>query len=150
MNLSTSEPPHPAADDENAFRLVLKAWFKDGQLTSAAFHTRSPANPKYVAISLFIKERLAGQDGDVLHVERFASRGRARLAVRHIRSASHVSGGVKQPIGFDLLMTGTADPPLDPYGVAHAELQGPTQRPSAARAMAVAFNQYGYLERTPV
>ena len=127
----------------------MGAWVDDGQLTSAAFRTGDPASPRYASVSLFVEERLDGQDGEVLHVGRFAAHGRARLAVRHIRSAGRASGGTEERMGFDLLMTGTADPPLDAFDAAHAELQGPTRGRAAARALAVAFNRHGRLERAP-
>ncbi len=139
--------PLAASDDEHALRLLLSDWVKDGRITSAAFHTRSPQNRKYVPVSLFLEERLPRRDGNALHVGRFASHGRARLAVRYIRSASRVVDGVEQPLGFDLLMNGSADPPLEAFGAAHANLGGPTHRPAAARALAEAFNQHGELEK---
>ena len=135
-----------ARDDEHALRLVLGIWVKDGRLTSAAFNTRGPKSPKYVPVSLFIEERLPGSNGDLLHVGDFSSRRRARLSVGMIRSASYVANGVEVPAGFDLLLDGTADPPLEGFGAAHAQLQGPTHRTAAARALAEAFNQHGQLD----
>ena len=145
---SGPEPP-VATDDEHALRLLLDVWVKDGRITSAAFHTRSPRNPKYVPVSLFLKERIPDQDGNALHVERFASHGRARLVVERIRSLSRAVDGVEQPLEFDLLVNGSADPPLDAFGAAHANLVGPTHRPAAAKALAEAFNQHGVLEKAP-
>ena len=84
-----------ARDDENALRLVLGIWVNDGRLTSAAFITRGPTSPNYVPISLFIEERLPGSNGDLLHAGDFSSRGRARLSVGMIRSASYVANGVE-------------------------------------------------------
>ena len=138
-----------ARDDEHALRLVLDIWVNNGRLTSAAFQTRGPKSPKYVAISLFIEERLPGSNGDLLHVGAFSSRRRARLSVGMIRSASYVANGVEVLAGFDLLLDGTADSPLEAFGAAHAQLQGPTQRPAAAKALAEAFNQRGQLGRAP-
>ena len=150
MTAPAGEPALPAArDDEHALRLLLDVWVRDGRITSAAFHTRSPQNPKYVPVSLFLKERLPGQDGNALHVERFVSHGRARLAVERIRSASRVVDGIEQPLGFDLLLNGSAEPPLDAFGAAHANLVGPTHRPAAAKALAEAFNQHGEMEKVP-
>ena len=142
-------PPPPARDDEHALRLLVGDWFKDGRVTSAAFRTRGRQSPKYTAVSLFIKERLAGQDGRVLHVGRFASLGRSRLAVRHIRSLRYDSDGVSRPAGLDVVMTAAAAPPLDAFGEAHGELRGPTQREAVAKALANAFNQQGRLEKAP-
>lgn len=138
-----------ARDDEHALRLVLEVWLKDGKLTSAAFKTRGVTSPNYIPVSLFIEERLPGSNGDLLHVGAFSSSRRARLLVGMIRSASYVADGVERLAGFDLLLDGTADPPLEAFGAAHAQLQGPTQRPAAARALAEAFNQHGQLERAP-
>ena len=138
-----------ARDDEHALRLVLGIWVNDGRLTSAAFNTRGPTSPNYVPISLFIEERLPGSNGDLLHAGDFSSRGRARLSVGMIRSASYVANGVEVLARFDLLLDGTADPPLEAFGAAHAQLQGPTQRPAAAKALAEAFNQHGQLEEAP-
>lgn len=150
MTSLPDEPAPPAAaDDEHALRLLMSAWVKDGKITSAAFQTRGPQSDNYAPISMFIRERLPDQNGRVLHVDRFASFGRARLAVRNIRSASVVVDGVKQTIGFDLLMTGSATPPLTDFGAAHAHLRGPTHRRPTARALAVAFNAHGHLERAP-
>ena len=142
-------PPPPARDDEHALRLLLEHWFKDGRVTGAAFHTRGTQSPKHAAVSLFIEERLPGQDGSALHAGRFASRGRARLAVRHIRSVGRSTGGVIEPAGLDVVMTGTADPPLDAFGAAHGELRGPTNQRAVAKALANAFNQQGRLEKAP-
>ena len=139
----------PARDDEHALRMLVSDWLRDGRITSAAFHTRHPTNPRYVSVSLFVDERLPDQDGNRLHLGRFASYGRARLAVGYIRSASRVVDGVDQVIGFDLLMTGSAEPPLEQFGTAHADLRGPTHRTAAARALALAFNQHGHLEKVP-
>ena len=149
----TTAPPNgaepPAADDEHALRLVLDVWLKDGELTSAAFQTRGPNSPRYVPVSLFVEERLPDGDGARLHTGRFASHGRARLRVGHIRTVSYMAGDGERHPGFDLLMTGTAEPPLEDFGKAHADLQGPTHRPPAARALAVAFNERGQIEKAP-
>lgn len=139
----------PARDDEHALRLVVRDWFKDGKLTSAAFHTRSRSSPRYVSISMFVEERLPGADGSVLHAGRFANRDRVRLDVGSIRSVTYMSGGTETPAGFDLLMDGHAESPLEAYSEAHAELQGPTPIRTAARALARAFDLHGQLEKAP-
>lgn len=139
----------PARDDEHALRLLISAWMKDGRITSAAFHTRSPGNARYVPVSLFLEERLPGEDGSSLHIDRFASHGRVRLQVAHIRSASRVIEGVERPLGFDLQVNGQADQPLEAFADAHANLTGPTHRPAAAKALAEAFNRDGSLEKEP-
>lgn len=138
-----------ARDDEHALRLLKDDWVSNGRITSAAFHTRGKQSPKYVQVSLFLKERLPSHDGSALHIGRFTSWGRARLAVGRIRRASRVVDGIEQPLEFDLAMTGSAGPPLDAFGAAHANLVGPTQRGSAATALAEAFNQHGEVEKVP-
>ena len=142
-------PPPRAGDDEHALRLLVRDWFRDGRVTSAAFRTPGRQGESRTAISIFIEERLPGRDGGALHVGRFASRGRARLAVRHIRSVTRSTGGVIEPAGLDVVMTGTAGPPLAAFGAAHGELQGPTNQRAVARALANAFNQQGRLEKPP-
>lgn len=127
----------------------MDRWVSNGRLTSAAFHTRSKKNAKYVAVSLFLRERLPNHDGNALHVDRFVSWGRACLSVEHIRAVSRVINGVKQLEGFDLELTGSAEAPLERFGPAHANLVGPTHKAAAATALAEAFNQNGTLEREP-
>ena len=130
----------PALDSEHALRLVIQDWVKDGELTSAAFKTRSKTSSGYRAVSLFVKERLPNQNGNSLHVGSLASRGRMRLAVGAIRSLSH---------GFNLAMDGSAQPPLEEFSPAHAVLDGPTHSAGAAKALAVAFNRQGTWEKRP-
>ena len=142
-------PPPPAGDDEHALRLLVRDWYKDGRVTSAAFRTPGRQGESRTAVSIFIEERLPGRDGGAPRVGRFASRGRARLAVRHIRSVTRGTGGVIGPAGVDVVMTAAAGPPLDAFGAAHGELRGPTNQKAVARALANALSQQGRLDRAP-
>ena len=139
--------PPPAKDDEHALRLFpLNDWFAaENRLNSGAFyHPTSPPE------SLFVKERLPGEDGRVLHVDGFRSFGRIRIQVGRIRSFTR--NGVH--IAVDLLMTGTADPPLEPFGDAHAELTGirtggASYRKKVAQAFSSLVNEHGVVEKVP-
>lgn len=140
-----TESVSPASDDEHALRLLYQCFVEDGEITSAAFRTKSLSSPDYVARSLFIEERLPNQDGNALHIGQFASYGRARLPVGTLRGVN--SDGVVD--GFDLEMTGMAEPPLEEFGLAHADLTGPTNSHGAARRLATAFNRQGQIEKWP-
>ena len=140
----------PAADHEQAIRLLLPAWVRERKVTAAAFHNRPPGNRKRVEISVFIHDRLPDQDGKVLHVGKFAGHGRARLLVGSFRSVSYPKSGLPIPAEFDISITGEAEPPLDAYGDAHGHVSGPTHHKKAASALATAFNVHGHLDRIPV
>lgn len=90
--------------------------------------------------SFFVKERLPGEDGIVLHVEHYAPWGRLCVQVSTIRETAD---------RFDLLMTGHADPPLEEFGDAHADLTGPTHSKTAAKRLARALNRHGTMEKVP-
>lgn len=130
-------------DDEHALRLLHESWvLADGRVRGVAFHSDS----------VFLEERLPSGDGNLLHVGQFASYGRARLDVGRIRSTSRIIDGNEQRVGFDLRMTGSAAPPLEKYGKAHAQLEGPTgsaKRRKAAEALADQFNKHGNIEKMP-
>ncbi|MCY4619564.1 MAG: hypothetical protein OXD50_13610 [Chloroflexi bacterium] len=140
----------PAVDHEQALRLLLPVWVREKEVTAAAFHNRPPGNPKRVEISVFVQDRLPSQDGNVLHVGKFADRGRARLLVETIRSVSYLKSGTLIPAEFDISITGEAEHPLAAYGNAHGHVSGPTHREKAASALANAFNVHGYLDRIPI
>ena len=133
----------PAVDDEHAFRLLLEDWvYDDGTVSSAAFRSSR-------GISLFVKERLPNGNGDLLHVGKFEKHGRASLEVGLLRATKRSVNGVEEHIGYDLKMTGSAEPPLEEFRDAHADLQGPLKSKGAASALAAAFNEHGTLERRP-
>lgn len=126
----------PVKDNETAVILLHESAYKDGKITSAAFYSRSRVP------SLFVKELLPGQDGSALHVGGFEGHGRAALVVGLLRSA-------EQPNGFDLVLTGTADHPLEAFADAHADLTGPFRVRSKARKLARTFNEQGAIEKLP-
>ena len=137
MTLESDAPPTPseaaepalppARDDEHALRLFsIHEWVEaDDRLSSGAFFHRKTRT------SLFIKERLPNADGGALHVGRFHDHGRARLQVGALRRATRDIDGVPRPVGANLVMTGVADPPLEAFGTAHAELTGVTNKKDA-------------------
>lgn len=145
MSTRPTESVPPASDDEHVLRLLYRCWIEDEEITSAAFRTKSLSSPDYVPKSLFVQERLPNQDGSVLHEGQFESYGRARLAVGTLREVN--ADGVVD--GFDLEMTGVADPPLAEFGDAHADLIGPTNSHGAAKRLATAFNRLGQIEKWP-
>ena len=137
--------PPPARDDEHALRLFsMHEWVEaDDRLSSGAFYNRKTRT------SLFIKERLPNADGRALHVGKFRHHGRARLQVGALRSATRDIDGVRQPVGADLVMTGAADPPLEAFGAAHAELTGVTNKKDAL-ALANLVESDDMIEKMPV
>ena len=98
--------------------------------------------------SLFLKERLPGADGNLLHVGKFRFSGRVRMGIGMLRGFKRESEGVVSLVGLELLMTGSADPPLEEFGAAHAELQGISNR-KLAQALAALVSQQGVIERMP-
>lgn len=150
MPATDSSAITPVADDEQAIRLLRSEWCNDGKVTGAAFQNRGPNSPRRIEISVFIQDRLPGQDGSVLHVEQFSDRGRIRLSAGAIRSVHYLSGGLPVPAEFDLSVTGVAEYPLKAYGNAHAHVSGPTHKDKAASALAKAFNDHGHMDRLPV
>ena len=130
----------PARDDEHALRLVRPDDydFEGERITSAAFRTRKPDHKKYRSVSMYVKERLPDNDGDLLHKEKFEEYGRGCLSVEEIRGT-----------GVDLVMTGEAEPPLEEFADAHGELRGETYRKAVARELARVFNEQGCIERLP-
>ena len=132
--------PAPATDAEHALRLVDRsAWSADAnRINSGAFYYRKPTE------SVFIEERLPDQDGEALHVDRFRSSGRIRIPVSTIRAFKR--NGVA--VGVDVVMTGTADPPLEAFGEAHGELTGIAPK-KIAQAFARYVAEHCEVEQTP-
>ena len=130
-----------AADGENALRLFPNApsHWKDNRITSGVFFERGDRRP-----SVFLKERLPNEDGSALHVSRLRSHGRARIRVGLLRAAKRGD----EPMKLDLLMTGTAEPPLEAFGVAHGELTG-TINKKAAQLLAALVMKEGEIEQAP-
>ena len=143
---SENPAPDPARDEETALRLFpIHDWVeKDSRLSSGAFYVRKTTP------SVFVKERLPDEDGDVLHVGRFGSYGRVRVDVHLLKEFKfkRENDGVVRSFGLDLLMTGSADPPLEAFGRAHAELRGITSK-KMAQALTALINQHGSIERMP-
>ena len=139
-----SKEPAPARDDENALRLFsIHDWVEsENRLSSGAFYVRN--SPP----SLFLKERLPDGSGDVLHVGKFSSYGRVSVLVELLRELKRESDGVSTRVGLDVVMTGSADPPLDGFGAAHSELRGITNK-KVAQVVARLVTQRGTVERTP-
>lgn len=136
-------------DDENALRLLVNAdQFQNQQVTSAAFKTRPPEHPRYLPVSLFIKERLVTKSGDCLHVGKFQGAGRVSMPVLIIRNTSFESenGQVTKP--FDALVTpGEAVGDLAEFADAHARLLGPTWTSGPIKALVRQVRDYGTIER---
>lgn len=137
-------------DEETALRLLhYPDQFNRNRITSAAFKTRPPENPKYESKSLFVRERLPGSDGNVLHVGKFANDGRAALSFAVLRSLTYTaSDGSVTPCGCDAVMSpDDCKPPLEAFRDAHATLTGPTHTPAVIARLAETFNNN--LEKRP-
>ena len=130
--------PSPAKDDEHALRLIgANDWLEaEGRLNSGAFYRRR------TACSVFLRERLPDGDAEALHVGQFSSYGRVSVQVSHLRGFTR-NGAV---VGVDIVMTGTAAPPLEAFGYAHGELR---LQKKDAQAFAAFVNQRGQLEKRP-
>ncbi|MDE2935340.1 MAG: hypothetical protein OXP37_00660 [Chloroflexota bacterium] len=133
-------------DDESAIRLLRPDWVDGKNISSLAFQTGREGGPRHVPVSLFVKDRLPNRDGQVLHLEKFTRFGRTRLAINLIRSVTRDSG---TRCGFDVVLTGSADPPLEEFGSAHALLIGPVHKYKDTKALARAFTNMGVLEKLP-
>lgn len=143
--------PEPLApnSDEHVLRLLMPDWVREGRVLSAAFKTRKPDHEKYLGKpSVFLKERLPDESGDVLHVGNFASFRRASLDLGSLRPVSRLRDNERLHCGFGIEMTpNECQPPLDDFSDAHASLDGPTWDNKCATALAAAFTELGEIER---
>ena len=98
---------------------------------------------------MFLKERLPSENGDLLHEGRFAPAGRISIGVgelRHEVMRKHPDGTVVH-VPVEVRMTGDAEPPLEAYADAHAELVIADRK--SAQAVADHVSKHCVIEKPP-